>query len=267
MKKSSYSYFIFIVLVFLGVGVYLWFQANSRLVVFCDVGQGDGILVKDGLIEALVDAGPGNGEMVECLNRFLPFFDRKIEFIFASHYDADHIGGFFDVFSGFQVGKVYGLGKVQKETEFFERWQEMLKDLGLVEERLSYGRVVRLDSAYLEVLYPFYDSDNSVRNLSLVTKLHFLNKSFILTGDLENPQWSDLLKRKVYLGSDILKIPHHGSRNGLSKSLLEAVSPKEAVISVGKNSYGHPHQEVLELLRRGNIRVRRTDREGDIVYY
>jgi len=267
MKNSSRSYFLFIVLVFLGVFVYLWFQANSRLVVFCDVGQGDGILIKDGLIEAVVDAGPDNEKMKNCLNRFLPFFDRKIEFVFASHYDADHIGGFSDIFSAFEVGRVYGLVEVQKKTKTYERWQRELRNLGLKEERLIYGRVIHLNSGYIEVLYPFYDTDYSSRNLSLAMKLHFLDKSFVLSGDLENSHWNDLFKHNVYLGADIFKVSHHGSRNGLSSLLLEKIKPQEAVISVGKNTYGHPHKEVLALLEKNNIRVRRTDKEQDIVYY
>ena len=235
------------------------------MIVFCNVGEGDGILVKEGLKEAVIDAGPANGKMKQCLDKFLPFFDREIEVVFASHYDADHIGGFAQIFADFKPKKVFGLAKTTKETKTFRNWQQGLRKLGVRQEAALAGQVVHLDSWYFEVLYPFFNSDYSVRNLSLVLKLHAF-KTFLLGGDLENPQWQELIHKHIFLESDILKISHHGSRNGTSKELLEVVRPKEAVISVGKNRYGHPHQEVLDLLRQLKIKVRRTDREGDIVF-
>ncbi len=259
-------YFGFLFLLVLSIGVYLWWQAQTRLVVFCDVGEGDGILIKDGLVEAVIDAGPQNGKMQACLDRFLPFFDRKIEFVFASHYDADHVGGFFEIFKEFKPQHIYSLGKYYKSTQTLKKWRKELGRVGVSEEPVIYGRILPLASGRIEVLYPFYDTDYSRRNLSLVVLVQLSGKSFLLGGDLEERGWDDLVKRYVFVEADVLKVSHHGSRNGLSRRLLQLVKPKEAVISVGKNSYGHPSPSVLELLQEKGIRIRRTDREGDIVY-
>ena len=85
--------------------------------------------------------------------------------------------------------------------------------------------------------------------------------------DADSPIQGEILKVNPNLSAvDVLKFPHHGSKTGMTEMFLEAIKPKEAIISVGKNTFGHPAREVLEMLRKHNILIRRTDNEGDITY-
>ena len=88
-------------------------------------------------------------------------------------------------------------------------------------------------------------------------------QSVLLTGDLETKGERYLIRQNVYIKADVLKVGHHGSKSSSSVNWLTAVSPKQAVISVGRdNRYGHPHQEVLE--RLSNTEILRTDEKGNI---
>ncbi|MFA7193241.1 MAG: MBL fold metallo-hydrolase, partial [Bacilli bacterium] len=87
-----------------------------------------------------------------------------------------------------------------------------------------------------------------------------------LMGDASTAVEKTLISQEEDIESDVLKIGHHGSKTSTSEEFLNAVNPKEAVISVGKNYYGHPHPDVISLLNRNNIKIRRTDLEGTITY-
>jgi len=267
MKRSRFFYLFFLFLIF--VGAYFYFvprQKQSQLVVFCNVGEGDGILIKDNTYEVVIDAGSKGGKMVQCLQKYLSFDDKKIEKIIISHYDSDHLGGFSDIFSQYEIGEIYGLGKTTKQTETYLEWQKNIQKLGKSEQILIYGMIIKTQNAKIEVLYPFYNSDYSIVNLSDVLRLDFLGKKFLFDGDLELKSWQDLINHRLDLGADILKISHHGSKNGTNVEILEQIRPKEVVISVGKNKYGHPAEEIIKLLENQLIRIHRTDKEGDIVY-
>lgn len=92
------------------------------------------------------------------------------------------------------------------------------------------------------------------------------NNKVLLMGDADSRVDDKILLNSISLPIDILKFPHHGSKTGMTKEFLEEIMPKEAVISVGKNSYGHPTSEALDMLKSLNVKIRRTDLEGDIKY-
>jgi beta-lactamase superfamily II metal-dependent hydrolase len=265
-KKIAYP--IFVVLIFI---LFYFFafapKTSSNAVVFCSVGQGDGALIKSGDEEVLVDAGPDDTSMMDCLSKYMSPSDKTIEKVIASHYDADHIGGFKSVFNNYQVKDAYGLGpKVGKDTVTYKNWLNGLNSEGISEQTLLAGMNINFSGGNLEVLYPNYNTDYSSTNLSDVLKLHFLGKTFLFTGDLELPDWHILISDNVNLEADVLKVAHHGSKNGTDQNVLDAVKPHEAVISVGPNSYGHPTPTVLKLLSDSMIPMKRTDKNGDVVY-
>jgi competence protein ComEC len=101
---------------------------------------------------------------------------------------------------------------------------------------------------------------------SLVLKLIFGESSFLFTGDLPIKEEEGLAGEGADIDSQIIKIAHHGSKYSTSLEFLEKVSPEDAIISVGKNNYGHPSAEVLERLEKEGIRTLRTDERGDIIY-
>ena len=117
----------------------------------------------------------------------------------------------------------------------------------------------------LQILSP--KKSEGENNDSLVTYFQLNKKRFLLTGDLEITGEKDLLKNYPQLKTDFLKVGHHGSNTSTSEELLEKISPKYGIISVGKrNRYGHPTEETLEKLKKHQIRILRTDQHGMIYY-
>lgn len=109
-------------------------------------------------------------------------------------------------------------------------------------------------------------SHTKFNDFSLVFLLKSENLTALLMGDADSAIQDEIEKSNNLIPIDILKFPHHGSKTGIREDFLAAIQPKEAVISVGKNSYGHPTSEALELLKKYDIKVRRTDLEGEIKY-
>ena len=103
------------------------------------------------------------------------------------------------------------------------------------------------------------DNDNSA-----MLKLGYGKASFLFTGDC-GLKCEDKLMEKKGISADILKVSHHGSKHSTSNEFLKKVKPKLAVISVGKNSYGHPANETLERLNAAGIDILRTDLDGAVV--
>ena len=127
--------------------------------------------------------------------------------------------------------------------------------------------VIRVGMIYLDILHPSEDFvSNKTNDYSIVTLLRYNKFKAIFTGDLELNISEDLFERDKIEPVDYIKISHHGSKNGTSEKLVQILKPNVAIISVGKNSYGHPNEEVINLLKKYNIKILRTDEIGDIVY-
>ena len=128
------------------------------------------------------------------------------------------------------------------------------------------GDAYELGSAKFKILAPNSSSYKSLNDYSVVIRLTFGNTAFLFTGDAESTSESQILSKGFEIKSDVLKVGHHGSSTSTSDRFLKSVSPKYAVISVGKgNSYGHPTQEVLGRLDSYSVKVYRTDEVGTIV--
>lgn len=140
----------------------------------------------------------------------------------------------------------------QKNIKFTEGKAGMSRDLG--------------GGALMQIIHPSSPSVSDLNNASIVVRLTFGDISFVFSGDAENEAENEILLRDYDLSATVLKVGHHGSRTSTSDSYLSAVSPKVAVISCGKdNTYGHPHEETLKLLKDSGIDVYRTDTNGTIV--
>lgn len=253
----------------------------------CDVGQGDALLVSFGEIQVLTDAGRGT-TVIKCLEKYMPVTDRTLELVVLTNPDHDHYGGLIDVFERYKVEALLANSFDKSAQEY-----QVLKNIvGGRDTQVLYpkeGTIIRYGEIYLDILWPtdlYYSgnfgpvnekktlgalpANNKPNNLSIVTHLRYKDFDALLTGDIEE-ETSDIIAKKITSESsdttfEYLKVPHHGSKNGLTKNLLEAVNPEIAVISLGKdNSYGHPHTEVLRILNDKNIRILRTDEVGDVV--
>ncbi len=262
----------FLTLLLLGVGfLTLWlslvrFQKNEIEVIFLSVGQGDAILIQSGRQQILIDGGRDGKTLLSALGREIPFYDRTIEAVIATHPDADHIGGFSALLRRYRVEEYIDTGATGKSDDFVlvERMLQQKNVSRSVPGRL--GTTIELgEGGKLTLLYPFavpLPSDTETNAGSIVARFEFGETSFLFTGDLDHEEtvlpWIE--------ETDVLKVAHHGSRYSTSDAWLGMVKPTEAIVSVGKNSYGHPHEEVMERLHNRKIAIYRTDELGPIIY-
>lgn len=252
-------------------GLLLWhlsFVAGRTEVVFLNVGQGDAILISQGDVQIVIDGGRTSKELLARLGRHVPFWDRKIEIVIATHPDADHIGGLPAFLRTYQVDRVLTTG-AESTTETSRLFQEAIRNrTGHEPTRVFRGAKITLpDGGELTVEYPFQPISGIVPDVdtnegSVVARFTYGETSFLLTGDL--PREETVLPEEGVV--TVLKVAHHGSKYSTSQAFLDLIQPKEAVISVGKNSYGHPNEGVLERLRQMGAVIHRTDEEGDIRY-
>lgn len=269
------KFFLLGLLIFLNIlawlTVYEVSQPQSLEVNFFDVGQGDAIFIKDQkLHQVLIDGGP-DSTVLEKLGKEIPFWDNTLDLIILTHPEKDHVSGLIEVLKRYKVENILWTG-ILRDTSEFKEWEKLIESEGAKIFIARSGQKIKWSRTVLdrfEVLYPFEslagkelkDSNNT----SIVVKLIFGENSFLFTGDAYKSVERDLIEKGIDVDSDILKVAHHGSKTSSSEEFIKAVSPQEAIISVGKdNKYGHPHREVLETLAKYGINILRTDLNGDI---
>ncbi|MCW1888408.1 MAG: MBL fold metallo-hydrolase [Candidatus Moranbacteria bacterium] len=259
---------ILLVLIFFGGSLYFWKQnkQDSFEVVFLNVGQGDAILIQDGELQVLIDGGRDGKVLLDRLGRYVPFWDRVLEVVVATHPDSDHIGGLPAVLKNYQVEMVMTNGHTS-DTETSRLFEKLAIEKAGQRKEIALGTEILFPSeAKLNFLYPLLPLPNKsvveTNEGSLVARLDVMDTSFLFTGDLPREEFALMSIEPV----DVLKVAHHGSKYSSSGVFLDKVKPRDAVISVGQNSYGHPAGEVLKNLEERKIQIYRTDEEGDIVY-
>lgn len=276
--------------------ILLDWPSNKLRVTFCDVGQGDAILLQKGFIQILVDSG-ANNSVISCLEQQMPFWDTDIELVIATHADKDHIGGFKSVLNQFFVSEMITTS-IGKKTDSFFAFNEALQreanegmTLNLIEDQLS----VQIDDSFsitnvlpqvADVQDPSIFSQNTETQLwdkidvqlakldeqkldhnalSVVTFVKYGDFKLLLTGDLEEDGEQALINRGLIEDVDVLKVGHHGSKNSTSPMFLTLSQPEISVISVGKNNnYRHPNPQVLAELDKIGSKILRTDLSGTI---
>lgn len=254
-------------------------EANYLEVIACDVGQGDAALIQKGKYQMLIDTGPDRSVLI-CLGKFMPFWDRKIEAVMLSHSDMDHSGGLLSILERYEVGELLTT-EVGSETAYYKNLRLKLQELKLQPKYLTaynrlrgaFGELTLIhpspsfiqDNALLteEELFPRKPLRNNNNQFSIVAVLKYGFFMALFTGDIDQ----EISKGLNDIGKvHLLKVPHHGSKNGVTKLLLEKINPEYAFISVGeKNRYGHPNAEVLEMLFAQKARVLRTDERSHLI--
>lgn len=241
---------------------------NQLHLVFCDVGQGDAILIYQGSTQVLIDGGPDQS-VLSCLSHHLPFWDREIEMVVATHSDADHITGLVDVIERYEVNQ-FVISSLGKDSAVFEEFKKTV----LEEKSNVYfpkaGDKIKINSFELAVLWPqsqenflgatTIEKDIDINQTSIVLQLSYGNFDVLLPSDISVKIESQLDLKDV----EILKVAHHGSKYSTSEEFLEEIQPELTIISVGRNSFGHPTKEVIERLSNQNIKTLRTDQNGEI---
>lgn len=243
-------------------------QSQELKVIFLNVGQGDSTLIMQGDKQVLIDGGPDGQVLLEKIGKYVPFWDRKIELMIATHPDQDHIQGLTDVLERYQVGSVIQ-NSDESDSQIYKKYKDLLaqKNVSIVNARPGAKAEIG-NGASIEILGPLeLKNDKKDTNVdSVVAKLIFGKNNFLFTGDAPFEEERDLLKTTQDISAGVLKVSHHGSKYSTSQEFLERVHPKEAIISVGKNNYGHPTAEVMERLEKYKTKILRTDEKGDIEY-
>ncbi|OHA93708.1 MAG: hypothetical protein A3E02_01530 [Candidatus Zambryskibacteria bacterium RIFCSPHIGHO2_12_FULL_38_34] len=265
-----------VILVILLLGAAFSVYAASRedrggilTVAFLDIGQGDAIFIDaPSGNQMLIDGGPGKSVLRE-LSKVMPFYDRSIDVVIATHADQDHVGGLPNVLKNYKVNIFMEPGLSGPSSSYEELEKMVGNNKSNIKKILARrGMVVDLgDGAILQILFPVIDSPGTNTNMSsIVAKLVYGENEFMLTGD--SPiAIEDYLVSLGGLQSDVLKAGHHGSKTSSSDEFVRAVAPQHTVISAGKNNrYTHPHQEVLDILNNFGIKILRTDELGIIVF-
>lgn len=255
-------------------------QANGKLnksqqtlkVTFLDVGQADSILIQipNGK-NIMIDAG--NNEDAEMITSYLKKQGiRRLDVVIGTHPHEDHIGSLDKVIQTFDIGQVI-MPKVTTNTQTYKEVLTAIQDKGLKIKEAKAGLKLELGSMdaaspqiSAEILAPKSSKYEDMNNYSAVLRLVYGQNTFLFTGDAEEVSENELLASSSSLKADVLKVGHHGSNSSTTPEFLKKVSPKYAVISVGKdNTYGHPASSTLNRLKNAGVRVYRTDELGMIV--
>lgn len=234
---------------------------------FLDVGQGDcTIVLCDG--EAMViDGGPAASSQFVYSYVKNTLGLRHIDCMIATHPHLDHIYGLSAILNAAPVDLIL-TPVLEWDSKAFQSMLKYADAQGTVLSVPEEGDVLSLGSAEVTILHCWPEAVDYGRtnDASIVVRVDYGNKSFVITGDAED--WSEymMIESGRNLKADVLRVSHHGSSTGSTMEFLQAVKPEFAVISVGSdNRYGHPHQEVLERLREAGANVLRTDELGTII--
>jgi len=258
--------FLFLIAAATWLAVFAFPDKNFHLIA-CNVGEGDAILATYGNIQILTDGGPNN-KVLDCLSRHLPFWDREIELVVSTHPDKDHFEGLIEVVKRYKVDALL-VGKGQTSDQSYQVLEKEVGSRGIKVLKTVGLKSLRVDLIYLDILNEYADGQKrttgtATNEESVVTRLKYQNFQAILTGDLPASTLEELIKSNSIGRVNYLKVSHHGSKTGTSLELLNLLQPQIAVISVGRNNYGHPTPEVLNLLKDKEIKILRTDEKGDV---
>jgi len=253
------------------VAVFLLFgfahlPTHNLEITFLDVGQGDAILVRTPQNQKiLIDAGPA-GAILPPLAEELGFWERKIQLAILTHPDTDHIAGFADILKRYEVEHVLLTG-VQHDTEWYAEILRQIADQKIptiiadAEDDLKFGNVL------FDILWPEESlagrSMEDTNSTSIALKIIYGETAAMLTGDLDTESEKEVIKDSPDLTAQVFKLGHHGSHTSNSAEFLAAVDPEIVIVSASEdNRFGHPHPEVLELVKDANIHE--TAKEGSV---
>ena len=267
---------LFLILLLYIVYLFIKPNFNSKMYVyFNDIGQGDSILIlTENNNTILIDTGGKinykkepwsikNKEFNQMIDSLIPFYKslgiKKIDYLFITHGDTDHMGYSIDLIKNFKVKNViFNCGESNKlELELIN----VLKD-----KKIKYYSCIKelnIDNINLKILNTrIYDNEN---DNSTVIYFIYNNYKFLFMGDSGLNKENDLINKYNLKNIDFLKVGHHGSNTSSSKHFIDIIKPKYSIISVGGNNrYGHPNKEVLKNLE--DSKIYRTDKDGSIMF-
>lgn len=233
---------------------------------FLDVGQADATLFQvtenEKQYVILIDSGDFTGN--EVVSYLEEAGIEKINIAIGTHPDADHIGQLDQVLNQFDVDEVWFSGNTS-QSDTFQRVLIAINenDIDYVEPRM--GESYELGPLQIDILYP-QEISGKTNEESISMKITFGEVRFIFTGDADKKSEKEMIESGAQLQATFLQLGHHGSSTSTSEEFLQAVRPEVAIYSAGTgNSYGHPHEEVVSLIKKSGIALYGTDVDGTII--
>ncbi|OGY57845.1 MAG: hypothetical protein A3C03_01520 [Candidatus Colwellbacteria bacterium RIFCSPHIGHO2_02_FULL_45_17] len=258
-----------IFLVLIGFNLFVWYyvltgEQDDLDIYFLDVGQGDSeLVILPGDVRVLIDGGPDKSVLFE-LSQILPKTDRYIDLVVMTHAQLDHFGGLYDVVDRYKVGAFISTGR-EGESEAWKEFEELLQEKKIPVILLGAGDGIRYKDSNFIVLSPDQAllNNQEINESSLVVELFSEGAKSLFTGDV-GFETENFLADTYDIDTDILKVPHHGSRFSSGLNFLMEATPAVSIIEVGKNSFGHPTEAALSRLRSAGSSIYRTDEDGTV---
>lgn len=254
---------------------FLWFRPAEKLIkwvpsdwqiVSCDVGQGDATVIKVSIHEAIVVDVGGNPDLIDrCLT---DLGIKKIPLLLLTHFHADHVVGLPGALNRREVGqiRISPLADPPLTTKFV---YGVLADKSMTAQVMSYPEYLKLGVVELFCIWPEQTAAQSMSSnnasVSLLIRAGETNSlTLLLPGDIEQPAQDQIVSKIGNLKVDVIKVPHHGSRNQSTEFAQQSYA-KLALVSAGRdNNYGHPAPETVFLYESIGAKVIRTDEHGSI---
>ncbi len=231
-------------------------------VYFIDVGQADSALIIQGEQAMLVDGG-NVSDAPDVISFIKSKNVKTLDVVVGTHAHEDHIGGLGTIIDNFAVGLIKCPVSSYNSTAFNEFSDAAARQSGI--NLCKQGDSWTIGEAKINVLWPKSTNGWDTNNTSIVFTLKFGKVTYLFTGDAEHDVETSIINDGADIKADVLKVGHHGSGTSSSYYFLRTVMPSFAVISCGKdNSYGHPHQNILERYVQAQATVLRTDQGGTV---
>jgi DNA internalization-related competence protein ComEC/Rec2 len=260
IKRVSALLLIFAIAIVSVFSIQVFASSNTMKVHYIDVGQGDAVLIESNSKYMLIDAGREKNTVADYLKKQKI---KKLDYLILTHPDADHIGGSISIVNNYTIGKIIMPNK-SHTSKTYENLLLAIKKKGLKITKPKVGTEYEIGDAEFTIIAPnktYSDNNNS----SIGLKLENGDTSFLFIGDAEEKAINDIIKNKIDISADVLMVGHHGSDSSTTEELIDAVDPDSAVISVGKNNYGHPTDSVLDMLSNHGVDIYRTDESRTII--
>jgi len=269
LQKLKFWHWLAIGLIVINVAEFYYINTKPDQlahIYFLDVEQGDSILIKTADNQhILIDGGPSS-TTIKLVDSILPPWKRKLDLVVLTHPHADHATGLIEVAKRYAIGEFLFNG-LPYSTETYNTLLNLIEsqdvDINIVDEDDRYN----LGESVLDIIHPFnsgLDTDANPNDTSIVAIFDYLDFELLLTGDISVGIENQLIQKSLISDIDVLKVGHQGSKTSTSQNFLDVAKPEVSVISVGHNSYGHPHSEVINRLKQFSTQVYRTDQNGTV---
>jgi len=230
---------------------------------YIDVGQADASLILCDDKSMLIDGG--NPEDSSLIVAYLKKHNiEHLDYVICSHAHNDHVGGLSGALSVATAGSIYA-PKTKNDIKAYKSFIAKASAQNLVIKNPQPGDTLNLGSSTVKFLGPIHENVSDLNDTSIILKISYGKTSFLFTGDAERDEEQSVLAQDFDLSATVLKVGHHGSGDSTTYPFLREIMPEYAIISVGENNYGHPTEETLSRLRDADVKVFRTDLQGDII--